>query len=286
MATLKEPTIDEEFAALLPALTDEEREGLRVLLIEQGWLGTIKVWKGIVLDGRHRLDICKKYGIHYKTEEVKLPDRDAAKAWIIRHARGQRNLTPDQQSYLRGQQLLLEKKPEGRPSKQLPQNEGVTAERLAEEHQVSRATIERDAMFACDVNLIFDKAGPKAKQDVLSGGLELTKKDVAAIAQLPPAKLKKAIEGGKDAVKKAVAPAKAKPEVDYPVSAKFLNWLGSLSAFHTSLRTQHKTIAALLKTKGWQKSETTYAAELLDAVTHSLTTLNKEMQEHVKHNGK
>ena len=40
--------------------------------------------------------------LKYDYREVDLPDRDAAKRWIYRHADGQRNMTPEKKSYLRG----------------------------------------------------------------------------------------------------------------------------------------------------------------------------------------
>ena len=59
-------------------------------------------------------------------------------------------------SYLRGLRYLQQKKPRGGMGAnqyrkmQIPQNEGTaqTAQRLANELKVSRATIERDAKFA------------------------------------------------------------------------------------------------------------------------------------------
>ena len=54
--------------------------------------------------GHHRItfDVCK----------ISLPDRDAAKLWVIRNQLGRRNLTPGQASYLRGLEYEASKLPE------------------------------------------------------------------------------------------------------------------------------------------------------------------------------
>jgi hypothetical protein len=53
--------IDLEFAALIPPLSGAERAGLEAGLRRDGSLAPLLVWgeKGILLDGHHRLDICR-----------------------------------------------------------------------------------------------------------------------------------------------------------------------------------------------------------------------------------
>lgn len=160
--------IDSEFKELLPALSDEEERLLHESLLANGCLAPITTWKGedILLDGHNRVEFCDANEVEYYQVDVELPDRDAAKAWILKHALARRNLTPNQISHLRGKQFKLEKQSRGGDRKSKPQTEGLnTAERLAEEHGVSRATIERDAEFASDVDDLPDSR----RQEVLSG---------------------------------------------------------------------------------------------------------------------
>jgi hypothetical protein len=58
---------------------------------------------------------------------------------------GKRNVTPEEASYLRGKRYNAEKKRGGRPVGKLPQSEGETADRLADEYHVGRATAGRHA---------------------------------------------------------------------------------------------------------------------------------------------
>ncbi|MHC4547171.1 MAG: hypothetical protein ACYTEZ_00205 [Planctomycetota bacterium] len=94
--------VDPELRALIPPLTSEERAQLEANLVAEGCRDALVVWKGrgILLDGHHRHEICTRLGLDYRTIEIDLPDRDAAKAWIIRNQFGRRNLTPFQRAEL------------------------------------------------------------------------------------------------------------------------------------------------------------------------------------------
>ena len=98
-----------------------------------------------------------------------------ARLWIINAALGRRNLTEEQQSYLRGRRYEEEKKPARRPTAEEKggHNDHLkTRDRLAEETGVSEATVKRDAQYARAVDTIEKSAGSGAKQSILddSGG--------------------------------------------------------------------------------------------------------------------
>jgi len=71
-------------------------------------------------------------------------------------------------SYFRGKKYNLERKPEGRPTEKLPHFEGETAERLASQYKVSRATIERDGAFAAAVDTLAANVGDEVRQTILA----------------------------------------------------------------------------------------------------------------------
>lgn len=150
--------IDPEFKNLIPPLSTDERRQLETNLVKEGCRDPLVVWAGhdILLDGHNRWEICSQHGIDFQTVEIELPDWEAARNWIINNQLSRRNLTKEALSYLRGLRYLQQKKPRGGMGAnqyrkmQIPQNEGTaqTAERLASELKVSRATIERDAKFS------------------------------------------------------------------------------------------------------------------------------------------
>ena len=54
--------------------------------------GGLQRGHGILLDGHNRFAICTKHGLPYKTIDIQLPDRNAAKVWIIDNQLNRRNL--------------------------------------------------------------------------------------------------------------------------------------------------------------------------------------------------
>ena len=69
---MKELIIDEEFRRLLVPLTDDEKEKLQLSITTNGCLDPLKVWDGMIVDGHHRYDICKEYGVEFIVQEMEL----------------------------------------------------------------------------------------------------------------------------------------------------------------------------------------------------------------------
>jgi hypothetical protein len=119
-------------------------------------------------------EICQRNNIEFKIVSKTLPDRDAAKIWIICNQLSRRNITPAQRSYLLGIQYKLEKQQVGG---QLPKGGGQndpalrTAEKIAKEHHVSPATVKRAEKFAA----VLDNMSPEERAEVLAGGCWKTK---------------------------------------------------------------------------------------------------------------
>lgn len=92
--------VDDEFATLIPPLTDEERRQLESNLVNDGCRDALVVWReeGLLLDGHHRLQICEQRGIAYKVTEISLSDRLEAKIWIRQSQAGKRNLSDSQRA--------------------------------------------------------------------------------------------------------------------------------------------------------------------------------------------
>lgn len=151
--------IDPEFRALIPALTKDERKQLEANLKADGCREPLVVWKGVLLDGHHRFEICTREKLVYRTVEVGCADRDDAKAWIIRNQFGRRNLQPFQRA-----ELALALKPllaieakrrqQRKPMVSVHQNSGeqktpkkTTEKKLAEIANVSHDTIHRAAVI-------------------------------------------------------------------------------------------------------------------------------------------
>ena len=85
--------VDQEFRSIVPPLSQEEYEGLEASLIKEGNRTPIDTWRGYIVDGHHRYDICHKHNIPLKpANELQLEDRDEVMLWIIDNQLARRNL--------------------------------------------------------------------------------------------------------------------------------------------------------------------------------------------------
>jgi hypothetical protein len=108
------------------------------------------------------------------------------KEYMIDNQLGRRNLSPEQISYLRGKKYNAQKLDKGKyertghKGQSDPYESGKsTADRLAEQFNVSQKTIKRDAVFAEGL----DKLSPEQRKEVLSGKSKLRKSDIQALGR-------------------------------------------------------------------------------------------------------
>lgn len=94
--------IDDEFKALIPPLSDEERALLEQSLLNEGCRDSLVVWRDTLIDGHNRYELCQKHGVAFKTVERDFQDRNEALAWIIQNQLGRRNIA----DYTRGRLAL------------------------------------------------------------------------------------------------------------------------------------------------------------------------------------
>lgn len=148
---MKELKIDREFQALIPPLSDEEFRQLETNVLKDGCRDALVTWKGTLVDGHNRYEICSKHDIPFQTVERDFSDRQSAIEWIILNQFGRRNLTAFQRS-----ELALKLKPmirEKAKEKQIASGGAVcqksekpvchTDEELAKTAGVSRDTIRK-----------------------------------------------------------------------------------------------------------------------------------------------
>jgi hypothetical protein len=176
-------TISPELQSLIPPLSPEELDQLTINLLNEGCRDALIVWQEeqVLLDGHHRLQICEQHGLPYHVREISLPDLDAAKAWLISHQLGRRNLTPHQLAYFWGSVYLQQKQQGRRTDLTSAQNEQKlpdTATALAAQSGVSAATIRRYADYAKAVDVLTEKVGPTVRQVLLDREWHLTREDV------------------------------------------------------------------------------------------------------------
>lgn len=162
-----------ELKNLIPPLTEEEFEQLRLNIVAEGCKDTLVVAKldndYILVDGHNRHKICAENKIFFRVELKDFQNIDAIKEWMVLNQLGKRNLTDLQKSYLRGLQYNREKKKEAFKNnlkqftkvdklstldKPLINSFERTIEKLALQHQVSAKTIQRDEKFAVGLDML------------------------------------------------------------------------------------------------------------------------------------
>jgi hypothetical protein len=187
---MRDITIDDEFKALLPALDGQTYAMLEESLLENGCLHPLVVWNGILIDGHNRYEICQKHEIPFAIVEKEFDSREAALIWIITTQVARRNLTPIQLSYYRGLHYRADRyivtNKTGINGHKLVEEQTVpqpqsTADRLADEYNVSSMTIKRDSQLAEAIEAI-GESSPEAKREILSGTANISRTRLQELA--------------------------------------------------------------------------------------------------------
>lgn len=179
---LRTLTIDPEFHDLIPPLTEEERNMLEASIQKEGCETPLTIWKGVIVDGHNRYEICHTHGIPFSVSEKELDSRDDALMWIITNQLGRRNLT----SFQRGE-LVLKFEPlikaqakerlatstggdKPRPVQNSAQagNAGRTREKLGQMAGISHDTIKK-------VKMLSETAGEEIKQKLRRNEVSINK---------------------------------------------------------------------------------------------------------------
>ena len=170
--------IKEEFKKLIPPLTAEEFKQLETNCIDEGIRDAIVTWQGFIIDGHNRYKIATDWQLSFKTIEKAFDSEYDVIEWMLDNQFGRRNLTETQKSYLRGLRYENDKNRHGGKRQANPQNGALkTSEKLAQEFNVSKNTIERDAQFSRGINLI-TKVEPELHDKILSEKSDFTKQVV------------------------------------------------------------------------------------------------------------
>ena len=194
---LEDLVIDSEFAGIIPPLAELEFDQLRKNIMEdQEVYHPIVVWRNTILDGHKRYEILKENPqIPFRTRNLEFDDRYAAIAWICKNQIGRRNLSEAQLTILIGRQYESEKMSHGgvrvccregaRPQNEvLLSGSNITAKKIAEEHGISRATVERAGEYVKALD-IAKEHDPNIERDIVAGEINPSKKDVIHIGKAP-----------------------------------------------------------------------------------------------------
>ena len=200
--------IDPEFKSLIPKLKKAELLQLECNLLADGCREPIITWNGIIVDGHNRYELCQCHGIPFKIQEMEFDCREAVIAWICSNQLGRRNIYEETRKYLIGIQYNTEKiaasKRNARgvnqytvddhfnPTGELNETEIThrTAERIAEEHHISHATVQKYSKYSKALDEIA-KHEPRLVTKILSGNYKISHKNIVELAKLTPEEIRR-----------------------------------------------------------------------------------------------
>ena len=202
----KKLIIDPEFKALIPPLQQEEYAALEQSILRDGCRDALVVWKGILVDGHNRYEICNRTDKGFRTVPLeRIDSRDGVMAWMLDNQLARRNFNDYQRGVLALKKEALLAVAAEKQKKGVSQNEDLstnlskgsamdTRRDLAKAAGVSEGTLAK-------VKKIEKSGVPELVEKALAGEVKI---DVAAqIASLSNEEQVALAAAGKDAMKAA-----------------------------------------------------------------------------------
>lgn len=205
METNPKLQICKEFKSLIRPHPQKEYIELETSILNNGCLQPIKVWRGLIVDGHCRYDICTKYHLPFTVEEMPFDCKDSAVVWICATQLKRENITEEARHFLIGMQYETQKlinsnkrddllNPE-EDDDFLPESEilpcrHITAQRLAKENNVSFGTIQKYARYTRAL-LEIGKNSPELVTKILSGRYKMSHNSVLEVEKMKPEELQK-----------------------------------------------------------------------------------------------
>ena len=192
--------IDPDFRDIICPMTQAERLQLEDNLLADGCREPLIVWNGTIIDGHNRYEICHRHKIPFAIRELQFDCKEAAIAWICANQLGRRNLTEETRKFLIGMQYESEKVANSmRNAQRISQYteiesprhsktgniRHITALRVAEEHALSHATVQKYGAFTRAVSEI-QKRAPDIAANILSGRYKISHQNVIILSQMSP----------------------------------------------------------------------------------------------------
>ena len=210
--------IDKEFKSLIRPLSEAEYLQLEANLIADGCRDPIITWKGFIIDGHNRYEICRKNRLPFKTQEMHFDSREEVIAWICANQLGRRNISEETRKYLIGVQYESEKivnqkknavglnqhsaalellKAEDeeayRKALVMQTNAGhTTAGRIAADNHVSHGTVQKYGAYSRALDAIKEKC-PELFPKLLSGRYKISHQNLIDLSKLSAVEIRKVV---------------------------------------------------------------------------------------------
>ena len=200
--------IDPVYKDLIHPLSKYEYEQLVENICRDGCTVPIVTWRGTIIDGHNRYEICHKYRIPFSYEERDFYSRDEVISWICANQLGRRNISEETRKYLIGKRYDAEKIINSRKNalgrnkfldetpdeKDARHKEHRTANILGEEYHLSHGTVQKYAIYSRAMDSI-GKKDHKLAAKILAGNYKVSHENVVELSKLPLEEVKKVSRG-------------------------------------------------------------------------------------------
>lgn len=201
--------INMEFKNLIRPLQRKEFLQLEANILSDGCRDPIVTWKGFIVDGHNRYEICTEHQIPFEILEMDFECKEAAIAWICANQLGRRNITEETRKFLIGMQYETEKvvasrrnalgtnqysamDPEDREAVSAAPSGHLTAQKIADENHISQGTVQKYAMYTRALEAI-GKICPTMVPKILSGQYKISHKNLLELSRMSPEEMKKVV---------------------------------------------------------------------------------------------
>lgn len=204
--------INMEFKNLIRPLQKKEFLQLEANILSDGCRDPIVTWKGFIVDGHNRYEICTEHQIPFEILEMDFECKEAAIAWICANQLGRRNITEETRKFLIGMQYETEKvvaskrnaqgsnqysipepgKKKMTEAEQQAASGHLTAQKIADENHISQGTVQKYAMYTRALEEI-GKTCPSLVPKILSGRYKISHKNLLELSRMSPEEMKKVV---------------------------------------------------------------------------------------------
>ncbi len=266
-----------EAAAIFPLLQDDALDGLADDIVEHGLLEPIELLDGEIIDGRNRYRACLMRGVEPDFYDV---EPDDPVSYVISRNLHRRHLNESQRGMVGARaedhyaKLAKERiKAGGQAGGKKRQGDPKGVENLpppSKARDQAGAAVNVSGKTIDHASTVLEKGSAKLVKAVDSG--EVAVSTGAKLAKnFTKAEQDEALKGGKDAIKKTIAP--------YPASDKFIRVMGELAGTLQEVQNDYGSVAKMFRRRDWDKAQTTWAVQFIQSFAKTFTDLKKELKD-------
>lgn len=182
--------IDDEFAALLPPLTDEETAALHESIENDGEItDPVIIWDGhdIVVDGMNRYQYHLVTGHKVTFKKMKFESRDEVKKWMISRQLGRRNCEGMARAQLR--RLLVgyvaKKNPAPEPKPSSPKRAATSTNQAVKQVAQALNVSERQVFRDVKIGNILEDLPSGVRKKIVDGAIGSSAESLKRLDNLP-----------------------------------------------------------------------------------------------------